>query len=61
MLSSETACFSGYAEEILEVQMAMPLMLFTDFTPQGIERPIVFGAILSISGTQFDTHLKTYK
>lgn len=42
MMSSETACFNGYAEEFLEVQMAdaMPFMLFTDFTLQGIERTI---------------------
>lgn len=31
-VSSETACFNGYAEEFLEVQMAdaMSLKLFTD-------------------------------
>lgn len=42
MMSSETACFNGYAEEFLEVQMAdaMPLKLFTDCT-QGMERPIL--------------------
>lgn len=43
MMSSETACFNGYAEEFLEVQMAdaMPLKLFTDCTLQGMERPIL--------------------
>lgn len=43
MMSSETACFNGYAEEFLEVQMAdaMPFKLFTDRTLQGMERPIV--------------------
>lgn len=48
MMSFETACFNGYAEEILEVQMAdaMPLMLFTDFTLQGMERSIVWGHIV---------------
>lgn len=39
-MSFETACFNGYAEELLEVQMAdvVPLKLFTDNTLQGIER-----------------------
>lgn len=39
MMSSETACFNGYAEEFLEVQMAdaMPFKLFTDCTLQGME------------------------
>lgn len=43
MMSSETACFNGYAEEFLEVQMAdaKPLKLFTDCTLQGMERPTV--------------------
>ena len=47
MMSSETACFNGYAEEFLEVQMAdaMPLKLFTDCALQGMERPIVWGHI----------------
>lgn len=51
MMSSETACFNGYAEEFLEVQMAdaMPFKLFTDCTLQGMERPIARGhnALLS--------------
>lgn len=44
MMSSETACFNGYAEEFLEVQMAdaMPLKLFTDWTLQGMDIPILF-------------------
>lgn len=41
MMSFETACFNGYAEEFLEVQMAdaMPLKLFTDCPQQGMEDP----------------------
>lgn len=42
MMSSETACFNGYAEDFLEVQMAdaMAFKLFTDCTLQGMGRPI---------------------
>lgn len=48
MMSSETACFNGYAEEFLEVQMAdaMPFKLFTDCTLQGMGRPIEWGHIV---------------
>jgi len=50
MMSFETACFNGYAEEFLEVQMAdtVPLKLFTDYIRQGLERPIICGHIAFI-------------